>query len=238
LGQEKGASSSVSEEEHAEDRGRRLQHLEKSLALCERERALIAYELHDGIVQHLAAALMHVDGAVAQVTGDPSEAIAMLRTAADQLRDSLQEMRRLMRGIRPPRLESDGLSAAVTELAEEFQSRDMEISLTLDISTPRLQPALETAAYRIVQESLNNVLRHSGTKKAEVVVREGENDLEVTVRDQGCGFDVADVPSSRYGLRGIRERAELFGGIAEITSQVGSGTMVFVRLPLNDPLMV
>jgi two-component system sensor histidine kinase DegS len=227
----------VSGEDHAEDRGRRLQQLERSLALCERERALIAYELHDGLVQHLAAALMHVDGAVAQIKSDPSEALAMLRMAADRLRDSLQEMRRLMRGIRPPRLESEGLSAAITELVEELVSRGMEISLTLDISTPRLLPTLETAAYRIAQESLNNVLRHSGAKHAEVAVREVQGFLEVIVNDQGCGFIPADVPFSRYGLRGIRERAELLGGTADITSQVGSGTTVFARLPLSDPLL-
>jgi two-component system NarL family sensor kinase len=142
-----------------------------------------------------------------------------------------------MRGIRPPRLESDGLAAAVSELIDELRSRGMDISLTLSISTPRLLPALETAAFRIVQESLNNVQRHSGTNRAEIVVREVDQFLEIIVKDHGRGFVPSDVPSSQFGLRGIRERSELLGGTAEFMSQAGSGTTIFVRLPLRDPLM-
>jgi len=221
----------------ADARGSRVQQLEQSLALCERDRALIAYELHDGLAQQLAAASMHIDAAAAQIKSDPDEAIAMLKTASDRLRDAQEEMRRLMRGIRPPRLDADGLSAAITELVEELKLQGMEIQLTLNITTPRLLPALETAAFRILQEALNNVLRHSGAQQAEVVVEEHDSHLKIVVTDHGRGFDPATIPTSRYGVRGIHERAELLGGSAIITTQPGAGTRVVVQLPLSDPLL-
>lgn len=206
------------------------------LDLCERERKLVAYELHDGCVQELVAAAMHLEVGLDRWDDSPA-ARAAVEEGLRLVRAGLAEVRRVMQGIRPPSLERGGLRAAIEQLASEWQAAGLAVQLDLHLIHERLVPTLESAVYRILQEAVHNAQRHSGTTLVQVAVRETEGALELRVEDAGCGFTVAEVPASCYGLRGIRERAQLFGGQAAIDSQPGKGTRVFVSLPLRDYLL-
>ena len=111
----------------------------------------------------------------------------------------------------------------------------LAVKFTHDVRTERFEAMLEGAIFRIVQEALNNVKRHSGVDEAEVTLTQRENKLRLEIRDRGRGFQLASVPGDRFGIRGIRERARLFGGSARITTAPGKGTRVAVTLPVQEP---
>jgi two-component system sensor histidine kinase DegS len=131
-------------------------------------------------------------------------------------------------------IDERGIVEAIRFLvAKEHVQSELEVHFQHDVGFDRLDPLLEGTLFRIVQEALNNVKRHSGVAKAEVQLVQSR-DLLLIVRDQGCGFDPEAVPEDRYGVRGMCERARLFGGAAVVNSRVGQGTCVEVRLPLTD----
>ena len=99
----------------------------------------------------------------------------------------------------------------------------------------RLAPELESAIFRIVQESLTNAVKHSGSSKVEVVLKHNSNHIHLDIRDWGKGFDASHVPEDRQGVRGIQKRASLLGGHVTIESQPGTGTCLAVVLPLLVP---
>jgi signal transduction histidine kinase len=216
----------------------RLEQLERLLRLCEREMKLLAFELHDGPVQHLVAALMHLEAAAARMTGNAEQIPASLQQGTHLVRAALQNVRHILEGIRPAALDAGGLSGAIRDLVTAEVDNGLQIQLDLALTADRLLPSLESAAYRIVQEALRNVRRHSGVTRAEVALRIQQEQLEIVVRDRGQGFDPARVAPDRLGLRGIRERARLFEGTATIDSRPGQGTCVHVLLPLRDRLLL
>jgi signal transduction histidine kinase len=92
---------------------------------------------------------------------------------------------------------------------------------------------MENTLFRIVQEALTNIRRHSRAQKADIRMVQDEGQIKLEIRDDGCGFDPDKIPEDRFGVRGIVERARLFGGSARIKSELGHGTLVTVRLPLD-----
>lgn len=134
-------------------------------------------------------------------------------------------------------LDDLGLEAALQWLARMLRERTgLDVEVVTRLKDRRLPPDVETLVFRIVQESLTNVIRHSGAQRAEVGLSLIGSVLRLTVRDEGCGFDPAQrqrpgAPSA--GLRGMRDRAELFGGRLEIISAPGQGTLVKLMLPLD-----
>jgi signal transduction histidine kinase len=212
--------------------------LKRLLELHERDRQLISYEIHDGIVQDMTAAQMFFessrpDGLPAD---DPSH--EPFQQGVRLLRGSIDEARRLINGLRPPVLEDEGVIAAVETLVSEME-RDaaLHIELVTDVKFKRLAPALEMAIYRIVQEGLNNIWHHSRSAKARVELVQRDETIEIRVQDWGIGFDPAKVAKRRYGLMGMRERARLLNGRAIIKSSLGEGTTLHIELPLIDALM-
>jgi PAS domain S-box-containing protein len=220
----------VEEELLAEQRF--LQHL---LQLQEGERKLIAYDIHDGFLQSVIAALMHLEGLGAGV--DVSAAAkARLEVPVTLLREAIVEARRMISGLRPPILDEQGLVAAIEYLVSEHADQDVNIRFEHDVRPDRFEPVLEGTLFRIVQEALTNVLRHSHAKEAVVRLSRAGERLLLSVEDWGVGFDPNQTSSRQFGLRGIRERARLFGGKAIIHSEPGSGTRISVELPLNAKL--
>ena len=214
------------------------QLLARSLEFHERDRQLLAFEIHDGIVQDMTAALMFLDAAAVGATfaneGDKQTCERGLRL----LRDSVAESRRLIQGLIPVVLDERGLVVSLEKLVERFrQDQGLKIELTTKISFAHLTPAVEMVVLRIVQEALNNVWRHSQSDKAEVRMTQTDDDLRVGIQDWGVGFDLAQVKKTRYGLAGMRERARLFGGNTEIDSAPGKGTRIIVTLPLADAIL-
>jgi len=201
--------------------------------LYERERQLIAYEIHDGLAQKATAALLQLQAYRGMQGRDPEEAQGALDEAATCLRQSIDEARRLIRGLLPPDLDKGGLLPAIGRLVAEVRARaGLDVEFSYSVPFDRLASPLEHAVFRIVQEALTNAERHSGSDKVRIrLVRWGDL-VRVEVEDQGIGFDPGKLPPGRFGVRGIQKRAELLGGRAVIRSRAGEGTRVIVELPL------
>jgi signal transduction histidine kinase len=203
----------------------------------EEERRHIVQELHDGLGQVLTAAKISLHIARKGETPDKSqpridEAVRFIDQCIDSVRD-------LSRGMRPALLDEDGLLPALQAFLEE-QRRHSGLTLTLRAppALRRLPPATEVALFRIVQESLTNVLRHARAVQVVVTIDTTQDSLEASVRDDGQGFDVDAVmgktlAAQHLGLVGMRERARSIGADFSITSTLGRGAQVSVRLPMS-----
>jgi PAS domain S-box-containing protein len=208
--------------------------LQQLLDAHERDRQLLAYEIHDGLVQYLSAALLHLEGLGDQQAKLSVKARATLELATHLMRRAVAEGRRVMSGLRPPILDEAGVVLAIAYLiAEQSAPGELQIDLTHRVSFERLEPLLEGTIFRIVQEALNNVKRHSRASRAEVKLCERDGRLQIEVRDWGVGFDPSQASQGHFGLEGIRKRAALMGGQAKIESSPGQGTRVVVDLPLR-----
>lgn len=214
------------------------QQLLRTLEFHERDRQLLAFEIHDGIVQDMTAALMFLDTAAGGASFSAGEDKETLERGIRLLRDSVEEARRLIHGLIPIVLDERGLVVSLENLVNRFRSdHGLEIDVTAKLSFAHLTPAVEMVVLRIVQEALNNVWRHSQSDRAEVRVTQTNEQLRVAIQDWGVGFDPAQVKRTRYGLAGMRERARLFGGSTEIDSVKGEGARIIVTLPLADALL-
>jgi signal transduction histidine kinase len=225
----------VSESEasnRAEDE--QLPPLEQWLELSEGERQLVAFEIHDGFVQQATGALMHLQAFRDLHDPESEEARKAFDSAIGLLEESLREARRLMAGLRPPVLEEAGVVAAMDDLVRDANQREeAQIDFSHAVHFDRLSSVLETTIFRIAQEGLTNACRHSQSAKVQIsLVQDGER-IHLEVQDWGVGFDPEAVDPSRFGLRGIRERARLLGGRALIETSPGQGTRLAVELPLE-----
>ena len=209
---------------------RTLKHLLRS---SDHERQLIAYEIHDGLAQQLAGAIMQIETCWHQKDAKPQEAAKAYDAAITMLRQAHFETRRLISGVRPPILDESGIVAAVAHLVNEQRLQNgPQIEFHGEVSFRRLVPILENAIYRIVQEGLANACKHSESKKVRVELVQCEDMLRIKVQDWGVGFDPAAVRDDRFGLEGIRERARLLGGSTTVESTPRHGTSLMVELPL------
>jgi PAS domain S-box-containing protein len=226
----------ITERKRDEDRLKHEQTvLKQMLELQDRDRQLTAYEIHDGMVQDMAGALMYLEaGSSAKTarerTHDLNKSLALLQGA-------IGEARRLINGLRPPILDEEGVVRAIEHLAADLKNLvGLKVRLKHKVKTARFSPARENTIYRVVQEALTNVYRHSGVKTATVELVEHDGRLSIAVRDRGIGFDPTVIPESRFGISGIQERARLFGGHAAIRSKPGKGTTISVDIPIEDPI--
>jgi len=219
---------------------RQPQSLQQMLALSERDRQLFACEIHDGFVQSVAAGLMNVEASLSSLLSGSTPqfpvAIDGLKQAVRMLRGAVSEARQLINNLQPPMLDDLGIVAALEHLVTEAEAAgDVRVQLLSDVEFTRRTPSLEAAVYRIVQEGLNNALRHSGSHKVEIRLRQQAGRLRIRIQDWGSGFDPCAVDASRFGLRGMRKRVKLFGGRMAVRSAPGQGTRLIVELPLlND----
>ncbi len=207
-----------------------LKHLLQS---SDHERQVIAYEIHDELAQQLAGAIMQFDTYCHQKDADPILAATTFDTGMAMLRQGHSEARRLINHVRPPILDEAGVVAALGHLVDEMrQKQDLDVQYTANVKFERLTPILENAIYRICQESLNNARRHSHCSAIRVAVEQRDDTVEMEICDDGAGFCTDDIPESRFGIAGIRERTRLLGGSCRIESTPGKGTCIYATLPL------
>jgi PAS domain S-box-containing protein len=214
------------------------QLLRKILGLQERERKLISHEIHDGFVQDAVGARMLLESACAKLACE-SEVPDELITAQNLLGKGINEARRMIGELRPLIIDEEGIVQSIDYLvAKELSDGEIAIDFQHRVDFDRLDPILEGTVFRIVQEALNNVKRHSQSATANVRLNEENGRILLEVCDQGIGFDPRQVASDRFGIRGIYERARLFEGCAVVESAPGKGTRVFVTLPVaaSEPI--
>ncbi len=235
-----GITRDITSQRRYEEKLRNEQQLmKKLLALQDRERKLIAHEIHDGLVQYITGSKMMIEGLRHQMQTGGKVRPDELGTVTDALGQAINEGRRLIGNLRPLIIDEEGLIEAINHLvAEETGRGALAISFTHATTFEHLPPLLETTLFRIVQESMTNIRRHARASRAEIRLVQDEGQIKLEIRDDGTGFDPEHIPEGRYGVRGIVERARLFGGSAQIKSELGRGTLVAVRMPLDleEPL--
>lgn len=200
----------------------------------EEERLRLARELHDDTIQSVIALKQRVQLAQKVVkTQSGKQALRELETLSEQ---TIENLRRMTRALRPIYLEDLGLVTALEMLARETsQNSGIRVEFEKAGEEQRLSREVELALYRIAQEALNNVVRHSQAKHADLRIAFGQGNVELEVRDNGVGFDVPKSPTDftaegHFGLLGIRERAELIGARLEVESARGRGTRLRVKV--------
>jgi signal transduction histidine kinase len=221
---------------------RRFRSLSRSVwRVQEDERRKLARELHDGIGQTLTALKNQLE--VTRRLNDRTQPSVDERIgeAVEMAAQALDETRELSRLLRPAVLDDLGLGPALQWLARTAGERfSVEVDLELRGLDGRLDSEVETLAFRVVQEALTNVAKHSGATAAKIEVERTAAHLKIRIADSGRGFDPQLALDSAHGgagvgLRGMRERAELFGGKAHIDSGAGRGTRIELMVPLAAP---
>jgi signal transduction histidine kinase len=198
------------------------------------ERREVARELHDEIGQVLTGLRLRLDLTIKQA---PEAVAESLVDSAQLVEELVSRVRRLSLNLRPPLLDDFGLRKALLAHFERYTAQtSVEVTFSsVGLSDERFALDVETAAFRIVQESLTNIARHAGADRADVDMRVADDRVYVSVADRGRGF-AADLPTTAgAGLTGMHERITLLGGIFHVLSAPGDGTTVAAQIPLRAP---
>jgi two-component system sensor histidine kinase DegS len=216
----------------------------------EEERYRMSRELHDGPAQDMANLMFQTSICEKLIDRSPEEAKQGLKEMRQEVRDCLTSVRQVIFDMRPMALDDLGLAAAIQQLGAKFQSRGMlEVQFEVEGTSVKLSKYVEIAAFRIVQEALNNVIHHAGTNRARVRMLYTRSALSILVEDEGKGFDPQAEPTEdelaeqqeeqgfeqegHFGLVSMKERAKIVGAELNISSQPGKGTRVHLRIPIH-----
>jgi signal transduction histidine kinase len=225
----------------------RLRELSRQiLAAQENERKIAAREIHDAVSGNLATIKFALEEKLEHMTESPPSDQMPLEKIVDLVGDTIQETRRICANLRPSMLDDLGLLTTLEWFCREFEKYypDIRIERHVDISEGDIEDSsLQSTVYRVLQEAMNNVAKHSGADSVQVSLTRKPQRIELCVTDNGCGFEPARPGShsdsmSGYGLAGMHDRAEICGGSLEISSSPGNGTRLQLRLPLTvDPTL-
>lgn len=208
----------------------------------EDERYRVSREIHDGPAQDVANLLFQASICERLIADDPEKARAGIQELRRQLRECLGDIRQIIFDMRPVSLDGLGLVAAVRQLAARLEERQtMTVDFSVEGSEISLPNHVNTGIFRIVQEALNNVYRHSSKKEAQVRMLFTETAVSVLIENQGSGFDLEAVEKQMkagegrggFGIMGMRERADIIGAQLSIASTPGRGSRVHLRLPIK-----
>jgi signal transduction histidine kinase len=222
----------LSELKNSENKVRTLSS--RVISLQEKERKFIARELHDSIGSGLSAIKFALEENMIRMKNNREhQSAASLEQIISLVRNSIEETRRLSQNLRPAILDDFGLIPAVHSMIKDFQAVYTAISVDLDIGLLEedVPEDLKIIIYRILQESLNNISKHSGADRTGLFLGRTREGLEITLTDNGCGFDSGQKVLERIhgegtGLEGMRERVELSGGRFHCLSERGTGTTI------------
>ncbi len=211
------------------------------VAAQESERQRMARDLHDETGQALTAIGLGLRGLEGRLNRDPEQAVSTLHELQTLTANSLKELQRLMADLRPSHLDDLGLPAALRWYASKIEERS-QLKVVVDIEGKEqpIADAAKIATFRIIQEALNNVIRHAEAHKASVRLDFAQKGVLVLIRDDGCGFDLEKLRRTQsavrppLGLAGMQERAALLGGAVTVRSTPGDGTIIEAFVPYRD----
>jgi PAS domain S-box-containing protein len=224
---------------------KRVEHTIRALSsrLVDRqelERKFVAQELHDGIGGKLAAVKYSIEKIITELQQKKDALQAPLQDILSIVHDTIDETQRIYRNLHPAILDDLGLNAALRSLCREFMEVYSTITIETRFEAPEkvIQDSLKILIYRIMQEALNNVAKHSGADRVEASLRlvDIENEIELVIKDNGQGFNLTDVQAMDFqqrgiGLESIKERTAVFGGALDIQTKRGQGTTLRMSWP-------
>lgn len=201
----------------------------------EEERTRIAREIHDEFGQILTAFKIDLAWMKKQLHGDSTPLVEKIDSMSKITSAAIRSIKKLSADLRPAILDDFGLHAAIEWQAEEFERRTgTRCELEMDVGDVAFDEEISTAIFRILQETLTNVIRHARAEKVSLQLKADSGELVFQVRDNGKGISRQEINAPRsYGLMGIRERVYALGGTVEFSGSPGEGTMVCVRIPLE-----
>jgi PAS domain S-box-containing protein len=211
---------------------------ERLQSVREGDRKQVARDLHDQIGQILTAIKMDMTWMIRHLPESEVEITARLKESIQSINDGVKAVRTICSGLRPGVLDDLGLAAAIEWQASEFSSRN---GIRCEVSVPPVDLHLDgdraTATFRIFQECLTNVIRHAQAETVRISLSQEDDNILLVVKDDGIGFHESGLPNSfgSLGLLGMKERAQSCGGDVQISSSIGNGTVVSVRVPIDIP---
>ncbi|QDP41289.1 sensor histidine kinase [Radiobacillus deserti] len=202
----------------------------------EEERRRLSREMHDGPAQMLANILLRselIDRTFRERS--PEEALEEIKDMRKMVRSSLYEVRRIIYDLRPMALDDLGLIPTMKKyLANMSEYNKIDIEFTTHGKERRFNSKYEVALFRLVQESVQNAIKHAEASSIQVKVEITESAVLVVIKDDGKGFDTKHKKDHSFGLVGMKERVDMLEGQLKITSKVGKGTTIFIQVPLNE----
>ena len=221
--------------QHARERQRQLSGM--LINAGEKERSRVANELHDDFSQRLAVMALKLETVLELVAPLSPEAGKQLHELLNSTSELGADLHSLSHRLHSSTLQSLGLTPAVSGLCKEYSTQaHLKADFAVDQIPQLVRPDVALCAFRIVQEGLRNIKKHSGAALAKVRLHRSDGKLMVTVRDYGCGFDRQGLRDKRgLGLRAMEERVSLLGGEFKISSAPGDGTVIEAAIPLNPP---
>ncbi len=221
---------------------RELKYLSQKLMSAEEdERRRIARDLHDSIGQSLSAIKVHVENTLSDIGGRLQADDRMrFKNLVPMIKTAITDVKRIIRNLRPSVLDELGLVATINWICREFNALypDVKIEKKLEIDDHQVPEPLKIPIFRLLQEALNNISKHSGASRIEITLRRRNRQICFEIKDDGCGFDPEhacqnSAHDSGFGLTGMRERAEICGAAFKIESRPGQGTRIAAKWPLD-----
>ncbi|MED4474724.1 sensor histidine kinase [Oceanobacillus caeni] len=211
----------------------------KIIEAQEEERRKISREIHDGPAQSLANILLRSE-LIEKIylQGDVSKAMDEIKSIRGMIRSSLVEVRRIIYDLRPMALDDLGLVPTIKKyISNVGEYNNIQIDFVMMGTEKRLNPKYEIAFFRLMQEALQNAIKHAEASVIQVKLEIGTNYLTLMVKDDGKGFNTELKKEQSFGLIGMKERVENLQGELSIQSEIGKGTVITIRVPYNDSVL-
>jgi len=207
-----------------------LEYLQK---VREEERKRVAREIHDDLGQVMTSLKMNLKMIEKKIPDEREDLVSEIRKAADLVNSTIKSIQRICTELRPGVLDDLGLVSAIEWAVEEFEKNTgIECNLLMELKETNPDPDLSITIFRILQESLTNVARHSRATRAEIKLRKRRKHIKLEIRDNGIGIKPEEINSSRsLGIIGMRERVKSWGGEMKITGERNRGTVIAIKLP-------
>lgn len=202
----------------------------------EEERRRVARDIHDGPAQSIANIVFRAEVCERLIDTDAERAKNELRELREHIRHTLGDIRKIIFDLRPMAIDDLGLVPAIRGFLENIRSSvALEADVQVSGEEKRLESHIEIGLFRVIQEALNNVLKHAQAKAVRVRIEFARDVVHAVVEDDGRGFDTSpdEVPAGHFGLMGMKERMQLLGGTVSVKSQTGRGSKVMFRIPLK-----
>lgn len=213
----------------------------KSIEALEADRKAVSRELHDSIGGNLAAIKFALESIVKKIAETPSAAAASLEKTISHLAETIKECKRISGNLRPEIIDDRGLLPTIDWHIRQFSQHYGQIKILkqIDVQERDIPEPLKIVIYRVIQEALNNAVRHGHADAIHIRLKRSAHGFEAEVEDNGCGFDFNEFSAGGdhargFGLKSMRERVEIIGGAFTLISSTGAGTRVRITLPAGD----